>query len=66
MTKTVFVVPDMSCEHCVRRITQVLSDAGYGDVEVLLSEKLVKVSTDKPEEVMEILEDAGYPASIKG
>jgi len=65
MTKMVFVVPDMSCEHCVRRITQVLNNAGYEDVEVLLSEKLVKVTTDKPEEVMEILEGAGYPAHIK-
>jgi len=64
MAKVVFKVPEMSCEHCVRRITQVLANAGYEDVKVSLPEKLVTVETEKPQEIMGFLEEIGYPASV--
>ncbi len=66
MSKLVFDVPDMSCEHCVRNITSALEEAGFRDFHVSLDNKTVSLETEVPERVMAILEEAGYPASIRG
>ncbi|MGM9522661.1 MAG: heavy-metal-associated domain-containing protein [Oscillospiraceae bacterium] len=61
---TVLNVPDMHCEHCVSRITKVLTDAGL-DFSVSLENKTVTingcencVATAKSE-----LEDIGFDSS---
>ena len=63
--KTVFSVPDMSCQHCVAAISKALDDAGFSGHEVLLDSKEVKVETDAPDKVVTILDDVGFPAEVK-
>ena len=64
MQKT-FSVPDMSCQHCAGRIKKALDEAGIGGYEILLEPKEVRVDTNAPEKVAEILKVAGYPATLK-
>ena len=63
--KKVFSVPDMSCQHCVGAISKALSAAGFSGYEVLLDSKEVKAETDTPDQVIAILDDAGYSAVLK-
>ena len=63
--KKVFSVPDMSCQHCVGAISKALSASGFSGYEVLLDAKEVKVETDAPDKVAELLGDAGYEAALK-
>ncbi|MDR1620806.1 MAG: heavy-metal-associated domain-containing protein [Synergistaceae bacterium] len=63
--KKVFSVPDMSCEHCVKAISKALDGAGFSGYEVALDVKEVRVDTDAPEKVAAILDDEGYPATLK-
>jgi len=65
MSKLVFDVPDMSCEHCVRNITSALEEAGFRDFHVSLDSKTVSLETEAAERLMDVLEEAGYPASIR-
>ena len=57
-------VPDMSCEHCVRRITEALTDAGL-DFRVDLPTKTVEVSGEDQalQEAIAALDDIGYEAT---
>lgn len=64
----VYTVPDVSCQHCVRAITEELRKiAGVQTVEVDLASKTVRVVTEDgvPEELVRRgIETAGY--SIAG
>ena len=61
---TVLNVSDMNCGHCVKRITDALSKAGYAGFAVDLPAKTVSV--DAPaEKIIALLDDAGYTASVK-
>jgi copper chaperone len=62
MTRYIFNVPDMSCQHCVNRISKALEDLGLKDFSVDLEAKRVTVETDDPAQVISALDDAGYPA----
>ncbi len=59
-------VPAVSCQHCVRRITQALTALpGVQAVQVDLASKQVRVDyegADTPERVRSALEEIGYPA----
>ena len=63
--KKVFGVPDMSCQHCVGRIGKALDAAGISGYEIALDSKEVRIETDTPEKVAAVLDDAGYPATLK-
>ena len=58
-------VEGMTCNHCVSKVTRSIKtvDANAG-VEVDLKNRLVRVrSTTSIEELMDALEDAGYPGA---
>ena len=65
MSRYVINVPDMSCMHCVNRIHKALSDMGLTDFEVNLHEKTVTLDTEKIAEILDVLDDAGYPAIVR-
>ncbi|WP_281745399.1 heavy-metal-associated domain-containing protein [Thermanaerovibrio acidaminovorans] len=58
-------VDDMSCEHCVRRITDALKSAGIQGFTVDLSSKSVSLASEGDvERAVEALEGAGYPSRV--
>ncbi len=57
-------VPDMSCQHCVNRITKALAGLGLSKYRVSLEDKVVEVEATDIKAVMDALEEIGYPASI--
>jgi copper chaperone len=60
-------VPDMSCQHCVKRITAALEKVGgVGPINISLEDKLVDVSgTASLDDVMAAIKGAGYSPSVK-
>jgi len=61
MPLLVFSVPDMSCQHCVKRIREALSRAGV-EADVSLETKTITTNANDPERIVRILDDAGYDA----
>ena len=55
----------MSCGHCVDAISKALTAAGFSGFEVALDVKEVRIETDAPEKVAAILDDEGYPATLR-
>lgn len=64
MKKYTLHTPDMSCQHCVMRITKILSESGYKNFKVILDSKTVEIETDQIEKVLESLNLGGYPSTI--
>ncbi|WP_198469465.1 cation transporter [Acetomicrobium sp. S15 = DSM 107314] len=64
MAKFTLSVPDMSCQHCVNRITKALAGLGLSKHSVSLEDKVVEVEAPDIKVVMDALEEIGYPASI--
>lgn len=66
MTTITFSVPDMSCQHCVNRITKTLEVAdNTAKIEADVSSKRVAViSSLSPESIVKLLDDVGFNASI--
>ena len=60
--KRVFHVPDMSCQHCVNRISAALRGAVIEAFEVDLLTRRVTLETDDPRKVLEVLDETGYPS----
>ena len=63
MSELTLTVPDMSCDHCVRAITdEVTGVSGVTDVQVDLETKLVRVQGDDidAEAVRAAVVEAGY------
>lgn len=58
-------VPDMSCEHCVKRISDALSEAGL-DFRVDLATHSVGLagSDEQVQRAIAALDDIGYEATI--
>lgn len=58
---TILNVPDMSCSHCVGRITKAL-EAEKLNFKVLLENKTVEIDGGEPEveKAVAALDDAGY------
>lgn len=68
MATTILSVPDISCEHCERAITEALSPvAGVRTVQVDIPAKQVRVEYDESavdlERMKRILADEDYPVS---
>ncbi|MFI5267192.1 MAG: heavy-metal-associated domain-containing protein [Chloroflexota bacterium] len=72
MATTVLKVPDISCEHCEKTITQALSPVeGVRDVRVDIPSKLVHITYDEStisvDKMKEVLEEEEYPVeSVQG
>ncbi len=64
MSGFVLSVPDMSCDHCVRRISSTLNDLDIFGFEVNLVEKKLILETSDVNMVIEALKNAGYPAFL--
>ena len=60
-----FILPDMSCGHCVATVTETVKSLDpSAEVKVDLASKAVSVETTAPRaEVAKRLEEAGYPDS---
>ncbi|QTQ13565.1 cation transporter [Treponema parvum] len=58
-------VPDMRCEKCVANITKAFDSAGIEHKIVDLSTKTVDVADSFVEKACSVLEDIGFPASLK-
>jgi copper chaperone len=66
MASTVLTVPDISCEHCERTITNALTPvAGVRQVQVDIPGKQVRVEYDEAQvsigQMKEILQEEDYP-----
>ena len=64
MSTTTYTVAGMTCEHCVRSVTEEVSEVpGVTEVDVDLATGRVTVSTDKPVEdsaIRAAVSEAGY------
>lgn len=61
-----FLIPDMSCEHCKKRITSAVAESGGTVDAVDLETKRVTVTSDLPlEELVALIDEAGYTAQIQ-
>jgi len=58
-------VPDMHCMHCVKTITKLLETAHVKDFTISLENKQIILSTDKIEEIIQSLSEAGYESTIE-
>jgi len=63
MDKYLLRIPEMSCQHCVNRISQALDEAGISKYRVHLESQTIAVETDDLNEVLLALDEAGYSAS---
>lgn len=68
MATTVLTVPDISCDHCVRSVTEALSPVeGVQQVSVDIPTKQVTVEYDQTrvdvEKMQEILAEEDYPVA---
>jgi copper ion binding protein len=60
-TRRTFAVPDISCEHCVKAITDHVSPVeGVEEVEVDLDAKTVTVVGGDDASIVAAIDDAGY------
>ena len=62
MEKYILRIPDMSCQHCVNRISEALEEAGISKYRVDLESKTVSLQTTDLNEVLLALDEAGYSA----
>lgn len=62
---TVLQVPEMSCEHCVARISKALKEENI-DFTISLGEKVVTIHGDesKVSKAIDALDDIGYESHI--
>ena len=58
-------VPDMHCMHCVKTITKLLEDANVKEFNISLEAKRITLSTDKINEILNSLSEAGYESTIE-
>ncbi len=65
MSKFVFSVPDISCNHCKMRISKALEAAGVKEFDVSVESKKVTAEAAEAASVQAVLEDAGYGATLE-
>jgi copper chaperone len=60
-----FSIPDMSCGHCVKAVTEAVQSVdAQAKVQVDLGTKQVKVESQAPrEQLVHALAEAGYPTA---
>ena len=72
MAKTVLTVPDISCDHCVRTVTEALTPVdGVKQISVDIPSKQITVEYDQSrvdvDTMREVLAEEDYPvASVAG
>ncbi len=68
MREITFDVPDVSCQHCIKSISEATKNIGVADVQVDLISKKVYVSYDPTkiddEAIRDAIEEEGY--AVKG
>ncbi len=64
MSKFVFSVPDISCNHCKMRISKALEAAGVTEFDVSVETKQVTAEATDASAVQAVIEDAGYDATL--
>jgi len=58
-------IPDMSCQHCVNRITKAVGAAGGKIDAINLDTKLVTITAElSGEKLVALIEEAGYTPQI--
>jgi len=65
MAQFVLDVPDMSCQHCVKRISKALEGLGISKFNVDLDNKKVVVEADDIESVISALDEVGYKTTLR-
>lgn len=61
-----FTVNDMSCNHCKARIEKELLANGVKNISIDLNSKVVSLESElSNDQLIEIIDKAGYTASIK-
>ena len=65
MKQATFIVPDMTCKHCVMRVTRAIGEQpGTADVQVDLKSKRATFQYDPaqvtPDAIVAAITDAGY------
>lgn len=69
MTETTYTVTGMTCEHCVRSVTEEVSEiTGVSDVAVDLATGAVTVTSSEPlrdADVRAAVEEAGYELATR-
>ncbi len=63
--KHIYKVPDMSCGHCVNRITALLGSMGAKGFEVSLEQQRIYSEEPLEEKVIKALEESGYPVAAE-
>lgn len=60
-----FLIPDMMCEHCKKRITETVEAAGGKIGSLDLESKRLTVTTDlSASELVALIDKAGYTAQV--
>ena len=65
MSRYIFSVPDMSCDHCKMRISKALDSAGLKEYTVDLEKKTVAVEALDAEAPRKAIEEAGYDSTLQ-
>lgn len=63
MAQVLLSVPDMTCNHCVRRLEAILARRGEKGT-IFLAEKRMQVETEDLPALLAELEEKGYPATL--
>lgn len=66
MAQYILIVPEMSCHHCVKRISEALNSLGVSEFKVDMENKEITVNTDNLESVINALDEVGYEVTLKG
>ncbi|MCS7232855.1 MAG: heavy-metal-associated domain-containing protein [Synergistetes bacterium] len=61
--KYILKVPNISCDHCKKRIAKALEELGLKDFNISVEEKKIELNTENIEPILKKLSDIGYPAS---
>lgn len=65
MNEFKLLIPDMSCKHCVNRITEAVEEKGGKIEDADLDTKLVEIKTPlSKDELLASIDDAGYGSSV--
>ena len=65
MSRYTFSVPDMTCDHCKKRISKALESAGLREYTVDVEKKTVVVEALDAEAPRKAIEEAGYDSALQ-
>jgi copper chaperone len=64
MLNTEIKIPDMSCNHCVKRISDTLTKNGIIDFSIDLSNKTITIQKTQLPEALRLLDEIEYPGTV--